>query len=211
MVAIQYQPSVETMVYATMSELQRELNDTWSKVEDAPGKAASLLRMEREARRTGANLQEVEKGIQDLENFVALVDQPGKLSLTQLERLAGMLADGNLPVDRAAQGVGRMSELAAQMEKLAEQMEKTDKAAFRRLIVRLREYASRWRNGQKRIQILEQHWQDRMMSMKVLGELGKRRPLSRTERIQMLHASVIHTPVIKDPSDSREDWYDNDG
>ena len=50
-----------------------------------------------------------------------------------------------------------------------------------------------------------------MYSLHLLGELAKRRPLTTRERILMLHASVIDTPVVKDPSDRREDWYEYDG
>jgi len=207
MAAIPYQPSAETPVSVTISELQRELHDTWSQVQDASGKAASLMRMEKEIRRAGANLQDVEKGIHDLEHFVTLNDQPGELSQTQLEKVVEMMAGDNLPVDLAAKNLDWMSELVAQLEKLAEQMEETDRFAFGDLINRLRRYASRWRDGQKRIQTLEQHWQDGMLSMRVLGELGKRRPLSKTERRLLLRASVIRTRVIQDPSDSREDLY----
>ncbi|MCY4525933.1 MAG: hypothetical protein OXB89_04935 [Anaerolineaceae bacterium] len=210
MAAIQYQPAADTLVSVTMSELQRELNDTWSQEQDTSGKAASLLRMEKEARRTGTNLQNVEEGIQALENFVTLVDQPAKLSMTRLEGVVEMLADGKSPAGWAVKDSGRMSELVVQLENLAEQMEETDRIAFRNLIVRLREYALRWKDGQKRIQALEQRWQDGMVSMRIFGELSRRRPLTTTERIRMLHASVIHTPVVQDPSDSREDWYEYD-
>ncbi len=210
MAAIQYHPRADTLVSVAVSELQRELNDTWSQVRDTSGKAASLLRMEKEAQRTGDNLQLVEEGIHSLENFVAMVNQPGDLSLTQLEKLVEMLADDNLPVDKANKDIGRMSELATQLENLAHQMENTDGEALDGLIVRLREYALRWRDGQKRIQALEQRWQDGMVTMRVFGELSRRRPLTTTERIRMLHASVIHTPVVQDPSDSREDWYEFD-
>ena len=166
------------------------------------------MRMEKEARRAGANLQDFENGIHDLEHFVSLNDRPGALSQTQLEKVVEMMAGDELPVDLAAKNLDKMSELAAQLEKLAEQMEETDRFAFRNLIDRLGRYASRWRDGQKRIQTLEKHWQDGMMSMRILGELGKRRPLSKVEKRLLLRASVIRTPVIQDPSDSREDWYD---
>lgn len=56
----------------------------------------------------------------------------------------------------------------------------------------------------------ERCWQDHLFTMKFLGELGKRRPLTKEEKILMNNASVIYTPVVQDPSDSREDWYDYD-
>ncbi len=50
-----------------------------------------------------------------------------------------------------------------------------------------------------------------MLAMKLLVELGKRRSLTTEEKIQLTHVSVIHTPVIQQPSDCRADWYDDDG
>ncbi len=55
------------------------------------------------------------------------------------------------------------------------------------------------------------HWRDEMLTMKLLLELGKRRPLTTEEKILLTDASVIYTPVVQDPSDSRADWYGDDG
>lgn len=76
---------------------------------------------------------------------------------------------------------------------------------------RFRQHAQLSLETRERTLELARRWRDELVTMKYLGELSRRRPLTTTERIQMLHASVIHTPVIQDPSDSREDWYDYDG
>lgn len=66
------------------------------------------------------------------------------------------------------------------------------------------------KNG-KRILTQTHRWQDEMWAMKLLTELGRRRPLTTEEKIQLTQVSIIHGPIIQQPSDRRADWYDEEG
>lgn len=65
------------------------------------------------------------------------------------------------------------------------------------------------KNG-RRILKQTQRWQEEMWAMKLLVELGRRRPLTTDEKIQLTQVSVIHRPINQQPSDRRADWYDED-
>lgn len=75
---------------------------------------------------------------------------------------------------------------------------------------RFRQHAQISLETRERTLELARRWQDELVTLKYLGELSRRRPLTKEEKILMTHASVIYTPVVQDPSDNREDWYDYD-
>lgn len=75
---------------------------------------------------------------------------------------------------------------------------------------RFRQHAQLSLETRERTLELARHWRGEQVTLKHLGELSRRRPLTKEEKILMIHASVIYTPVVQDPSDSREDWYDYD-
>ncbi len=155
-----------------------------------------------------ANLDWIEHGICDLEGFVGNVGQPATLTQGQLEMLAGLMEEKGLPVERAVASCDDMAALADLLENAADLVEIPARPADHELHRRLKDTAARWRAGRQRVLQLEQQWKHGMYSLRLLGELAKRRPLTKGEKILMLHASVIDTPVVKDPSDRREDWYD---
>lgn len=76
---------------------------------------------------------------------------------------------------------------------------------------RFRQHAQLSLETRERTLELARHWRGEQVTLKHLGELSRRRPLTKEEKILMIHASVIYTPVVQDPSDSREDWYDYNG
>ena len=211
MAAVNLQTSGVAGFPASLSTLQGHLDDTWSQLVDLPIKAGSLKRVYKEAERVEANIRHIENEIPALEAFVETVATPEQLTRQQLERVVQMSAEAGQPFGNTVENAGRMGELADQLEGLAGRMAASDRVTFRELIERMRLCAGRWRQGQERIQAVAQRWRDEMIALRLLGELGKRRPLTTTERILMLRASVIDTPVIHDPSDCRVDWYDDDG
>jgi hypothetical protein len=44
-----------------------------------------------------------------------------------------------------------------------------------------------------------------------LLEKKKERPLSKEEKLELYHASILSIPVKNEPSIRREDWYGDDG
>lgn len=75
---------------------------------------------------------------------------------------------------------------------------------------RLRQHAQKSLETRERTLELARRWRDEQVTLKHLGELSRRRPLTKREKILLLYASIIYTPVVQDPSDSREDLYDYD-
>ncbi len=69
---------------------------------------------------------------------------------------------------------------------------------------------SRTRKLEAKARELTREWNDGLL-LELFIHLGKERPLTTAEKILLTDLSVIHTPVLKDPSDSRADWYDEDG
>ena len=144
------------------------------------------------------------------QEFMALIADPGKLEDEQLEHITSGIAELDKGLLREAEAARRLIGSSARVNTVRHLLLALV-AAGPDVMFRLRKCVRQSvKNGRN---ILEQtrRWQDEMLAMQLLVELGRRRPLTTEEKIQLTQVSVIDTPVIQDPSDCRVDWYDDDG
>lgn len=146
----------------------------------------------------------------NLQKLMDLVADPMKLEDDRLEQLATGIAELDKDLLKDAESARNMIDAYDELNSLR-RLVCVLVTAGPDIMFRLRKCVRQSIENDRRVICQVRSWQDSMSAMKMLVELGSRRPLTKEEKIQLTQVSVIHTPVIQEPSDSRADWYDDDG
>lgn len=144
------------------------------------------------------------------QEFMALIADPGKLEDEGLEQIASAIVELDKGFLRQAESTRRVICSSARVNSVRHLLSILV-AAGPDVMFRLRKCMRQSVENDRRILEQTRRWQDEMPAMEILVELGRRRPLTKEEKIQLTQVSVIHTPVIQEPSDRRADWYDDNG